>query len=532
MYNGNTTVSNSDLNTFSNIVSGETLGLSGSGSVSSANTGNSKTVSLGTLALQNGSGSASNYSISSASLSVNPIAISLSGSRTYDGSSLASASDLTISGLIGSETLVLSGAGTITSSAVANNYDVSQGSLSLGDGSNGGLAANYTLNGSTRTLNITPRILNISGTRVYDGTTNAVSSDLTLSNLVGSETLALSGTGTITSANVGNNKSVSLNTLEINNDTGVASNYTLNGGTHQLSVSRRDQLVCLEVGSYNGSTTVNSSDLSVFNNLVSGETLDITGSGTVSSANVGLSKSVTIGSLSLSNGTGSSANYTLGSATLDITQKSLTISGSKVYDGTNVIQGSNFSTFSGIVSGETLSMTGSGTVASGNIGNDKTVTNTSLQLLDGSGLASNYSIANTISADITLRPVNLSGSRVYDGTTDAAASDLSLGNLVSGENISLSGTGTLGSAAVGSQTITNIGSLAISDGSSSASNYSLTGALSMAITKRPVTVTGSKFYDGTTNAAASNLTSFTNLVSGETLTLWQWISSELCSGQQ
>ena len=75
----------------------------------------------------------------------------------------------------------------------------------------------------------------------------------------------------------------------------------------------------------------------------------------------------------------------------------------------------NFSTFSGIVSGETLSMTGSGTVASGNIGNDKTVTNTSLQLLDGSGLASNYSIANTISADITLRPVNLSGSRVYDG---------------------------------------------------------------------------------------------------------------------
>ena len=165
MYNGNTTVSNSDLNTFSNIVSGETLGLSGSGSVSSANTGNSKTVSLGTLALQNGSGSASNYSISSASLSVNPIAISLSGSRTYDGSSLASASDLTISGLIGSETLVLSGAGTITSSAVANNYDVSQGSLSLGDGSNGGLAANYTLNGSTRTLNITPRILNISGTK-------------------------------------------------------------------------------------------------------------------------------------------------------------------------------------------------------------------------------------------------------------------------------------------------------------------------------------------------------------------------------
>ena len=122
---------------------------------------------------------------------------------------------------------------------------------------------------------------------------------------------------------------------------------------HTSSVSQRS-ISMSGSRSYNGSTTVNSSDLSVFNNLVSGETLDITGSGTVSSANVGLSKSVTIGSLSLSNGTGSSANYTLGSATLDITQKSLTISGSKVYDGTNVIQGSNFSTFSGIVSGETL----------------------------------------------------------------------------------------------------------------------------------------------------------------------------------
>ena len=45
--------------------------------------------------------------------------------------------------------------------------------------------------------------MSVSGTRLYDATTNAVASDLTtISGRVGSETLALSGTGTIANKNV------------------------------------------------------------------------------------------------------------------------------------------------------------------------------------------------------------------------------------------------------------------------------------------------------------------------------------------
>ena len=84
--------------------------------------------------------------------------------------------------------------------------------------------------------------MGVSGTRLYDATTNAVASDLsTHTNLVGTETLNLSGTGTIASKNVGSNKTVSVGTLALadGSNGGLAANYTLSGGTHQLTVNQR-----------------------------------------------------------------------------------------------------------------------------------------------------------------------------------------------------------------------------------------------------------------------------------------------------
>ena len=66
------------------------------------------------------------------------------------------------------------------------------------------------------TLQLIRRRLSVSGTRLYDATTNAVASDLsTHANLVGSQTLNLSGTGTIASKDVGSNKTVSVGTLAL-----------------------------------------------------------------------------------------------------------------------------------------------------------------------------------------------------------------------------------------------------------------------------------------------------------------------------
>ena len=517
-YNGGTTVNNSKLTTFSNLVNGESLGLSGSGSVADANVGLSKTVTLGTLALEDGSGSASNYELSNALLDITAKAVTLNGSKSYDGTTQVQSSDLSISNLVGSETLNLSGSGFISSPAVGNNYVITVDTLTLADGTNGGLASNYTFVGGSKTFNVTQRVLNLSGSRAYDSTTNAASGDLAFGNLVGNETLTITGNGTVATANVANNKVISIGTLDISDGTGASSNYTLDNGTFLLNITPRPITLS---GSriYDGTNSVLASDLTTFNNLISGETLEISGSGTTTNSNTGTALNVTLGSLSLSDGSGSASNYTLNSAALDISQRQITISGSRVYNGLNTVEGGDFTSFTNIVNGETLIVSGSGTVTSGNIGSSKSVTSIDIQINDGNASAANYVLDNSISVDITARSIDLSGTKVYDGSRNAESSRLSIGNLVNGESINITGTGTLASAAVGSQTIVNLGTLSITDGTSSASNYAIDGTLSMTVTSREVTVSGTKVYDGTRDAPAANLTNFSNLVSGETLSL-------------
>ena len=378
-----------------------------------------------------------------------------------------------------------------------------------------GVASNYTLTGGTHSVTINQKALGSSGTRVYDGTNTASSSDLTLSGLVGSETLTLSGSGTVPNASVEAGKSVSLGSIAIANGTGLASNYSLSG-SFTMDITARPVTAS---GSrvYDGSTTVSGADINAFTNLVGSETLSASGSGSVASANVGSGKSVTLGTLALANGSGSASNYSLSSASFEISQRPLTLVGSKVYDGTTSIQGSDITTFTNIVGSETLLVTGSGSVSSANVGSGKSVTTGSLSLANNTGLASNYSI-NSTSANITARPINLSGSRTYDSTRTANGSDLNLANVVTGETLSMTGSGVLGSPAAGTQTIVNTNTLALADGSGSASNYSLVGGtLTMTILPRSTSVTGSRSYDGTVTITPSDLTTFSNLAGSDSL---------------
>ena len=130
-----------------------------------------------------------------------------------------------------------------------------------------------------------------------------------------------------------------------------------------------------------------------------------------------------------------------------------------------------------------------------------------LALANGTGLASNYSI-NSLTAEITGRPVTISGSRLYDSTTTASSSILTITSGVSGESLSLTGSGVLGAASAGTQTITNNNTLAIADGSGGlASNYTLSGAtINVTIVPRTLNVSLSREYDGTTSVAGSSLT--------------------------
>ena len=78
---------------------------------------------------------------------------------------------------------------------------------------------------------------------------------------------------------------------------------------------------------------------------------------------------------------------------MDVTARPVTASGSRVYDGTTTVNGTNLTSISNLAGADTLSITGAGT-ATANVGNGKSVTLGSLALASGSGNASNYSLSS------------------------------------------------------------------------------------------------------------------------------------------
>ena len=178
---------------------------------------------------------------------------------------------------------------------------------------------------------------------------------------MGAETLTLSGTGTLSDANVAT-KTVGVGTLALGDGTGLAANYTLSGGTHQLTVNQRP-LNATIARQYDGTKTAAGSDLSAFDALQGGETLTLSGSGTVGDENVANGQGVTLGTLALVDGTGLASNYSLNSASLNITERVLNSSGSKTYDANTNALAADIS-LTNLVVGETLNHSGTAAISS------------------------------------------------------------------------------------------------------------------------------------------------------------------------
>src|SRR5690606_29098127 len=150
---------------------------------------------------------------------------------------------------------------------------VSLDTLTLADGidPDGGLASNYTLAGGTHEVTIGPRVISLSGRREYDGGVDLTAEIFALNNLVGGETLVLTGTGTMADKNVGS-RTVTLDTLALADGVGpnggLASNYTLVGGTHEVTIDPR--VISLSGGrEYDGSVDL-AAAIFTLNNLAAG----------------------------------------------------------------------------------------------------------------------------------------------------------------------------------------------------------------------------------------------------------------------
>ena len=152
------------------------------------------------------------------------------------------------------------------------------------------------------------------------------------------------------------------------------------------------------------------------------------------------------------NGTINGVTYsdvTVVSGNVDVAQKEVTVSGitasSKPYDGNNTATvNASAATFAGIVIGDTLTITPTGAFTDANVGENKTVTLT-LGTLSGTS-ATNYTLDTANSqteakADITARTLSITDAAVsnkpYDGNTTATVTDVTFGNLVVGESLTV-----------------------------------------------------------------------------------------------
>ena len=199
---------------------------------------------------------------------------------------------------MGSETLTLTGQGSVSRKNVSGTpYSVTLGTLAIGDqagatAASGGLASNYNFTSSTLTIN--EKVLNSSSSRIYDATTSASASDITLTNEISGETLVLGGAAATSSANSATYSITNLSGITISDEVGansssgaLASNYTLTGGTHSFTINPKAVDI---VGSreYDGTTNISASDISGITGTVNSETLTMSsGLGTTSSENVG-----------------------------------------------------------------------------------------------------------------------------------------------------------------------------------------------------------------------------------------------------
>ena len=472
--------------------------------------------------------------------------INLTGQRAYDGTVDVAAGIFTLGGLVGGQTLTLTGSGTIPSKNVGTWTLNSLGSLALGDGTgnNAGLASNYQLTGGTHVATITAAPLSVGATaasKTYDGTLAATGAGVatpatavvTGGTLFAGDSLS-GGTFAFANKNAGTaNKTVTVTGVTVGDGTNN-SNYAVtyvDNTTSTITPAPLSITTSNVVKTYDGTTSALGTAVATSGTTVfSGDSLS-GGTYAFTDPNVGAgTKTVTVAGVTVNDGNGglnyvtptyvSNTTSTINTAQVTITpiNGSLTGTTSKVYDGTDVaaLNAGNFS-LTGWVStdGATVTKT-TGTYAGKGVGTGISVS-TTLASTDfsatGGTILSNYSLPTSVSGNIgiiTPASVSVTGltaqNKVYDGTTTAVVGGGAVSGVITGDSVALATpSGSFADKNVGTAKKVSITSLALSG--TDAANYTLSATSASAaadITPKALTVStvtaANKVYDGTTAA--------------------------------
>ncbi|NDD82596.1 MAG: filamentous hemagglutinin, partial [Verrucomicrobia bacterium] len=317
--------------------------------------------------------------------------------KVYDGTATATLTGvaaIVAGGVVGSDSVTLDGslaAGNFADAAVANGKAVTVTGYFL----TGTDAANYGVRQPTNlTANITPKSLTLTGlaatNKVYDGSTHVALTGGTLSGVIGSDDVQLSGTaaGSVANANVGTNKAVSFSGLSLSG--GEAANYTLSSAAGiSIAITPKPLTVVSGLTAtnkvYNGTRQATISGTPVLGGVVGSDVVDVDPASVPTAlfadANAGTNKVVAVTGYTL---TGSEAgNYTLTlpvNLSADIQPKPLTLSGvtatSKVYNKSDVATLGGSASLSGVVGSDIVNLDTSSALArfaDANAGTNKAV---------------------------------------------------------------------------------------------------------------------------------------------------------------
>ncbi len=420
------------------VLGSDVVTVSGTGTFADKNVGVGKTVTSNNISIAGAD--AGNYTVNSsdtdtADITAAALVASITAAdKVYDTTTAASIT-VSLSGVLGSDVVTVSGTGTFADKNVGVGKTVTSNDISIA----GADAGNYTVNSSdTDTADITAAALVASITaadKVYD-TTTAASITVSLSGVLGSDVVTVSGTGTFADKNVGVGKTVTSNDISIAG--ADAGNYTVNSSdTDTADITAAALVASITAADKVYDTTTAASITVSLSGVLGSDVVTVSGTGTFADKNVGVGKTVTSNDISIAGA--DAGNYTVNSSdtdTADITAAALVASitaADKVYDATTAA--SITVGVSGVLGSDVVTVSGTGTFADKNVGVGKTVTSSNIAL--GGADAANYTVNSTATDTADITALAIVGSitandKAFDGTTTATIATRTLAGVIPG----------------------------------------------------------------------------------------------------
>ena len=287
----------------------------------------------------------------------------MAANKAYDGTTSATITDRTLTGVISGDTVAYVGG---TANFSDKNVGLSKSVAATGLGLAGLDAGNYSVN-TTATTTADIATLAITGAitaanKTYDGTTDATIVNRTLTGVIGGDTVSyVGGIATFSDKNAALGKTVAATGLSLSGIDAI--NYTVNGtATTTADIAALGITGAITAASkvYDGDTTATITNRTL-TGVISGDAVSfVGGTATFADKNAGLAKTVTGVGLALSGA--DAGNYTVNTTALtaaDITQRPLTVTAdigqTKVYGDANPLPYTYAITSGNLVTGDSLS---------------------------------------------------------------------------------------------------------------------------------------------------------------------------------